>query len=50
VFIQQWDGKDWKSRFQIRSRLTRLLSACSEKAAAEDYLADKPEWKTQTCS
>ncbi len=48
VFIQQWDGKDWVKISDPIAPDTAVVRPLLE-AAAEKYLADKPEWKTQTC-
>ena len=48
VFIQQWNGSDWE-------RITDPIAPMSDvvgpmlKAAAEQYTADKPDWKVQSC-
>ncbi|MEE9334106.1 MAG: ABC transporter substrate-binding protein [Granulosicoccaceae bacterium] len=48
VFMQQWNGSDWE-------RITDLIEPMVEvtgpmlKKAAEDYVADKPDWKGQSC-
>ncbi|MEO1161629.1 MAG: ABC transporter substrate-binding protein, partial [Pseudomonadota bacterium] len=49
VFIQQWDGKDWVKISDPIAPDTAVVRPLLE-AAAEQYLSDKPEWKTQTCS
>jgi branched-chain amino acid transport system substrate-binding protein len=49
VFIQQWDGKDWKRVSDLIPPMTDAVRPLLEKAA-EDYLKDKPNWQTQSCS
>ena len=49
IYIQQWDGKAWNKvsdwiepmKDRVRPKLV---------AAAEKYVADKPDWQTQTCN
>jgi len=48
VFIQQWNGKDWEKISDPIAPDTAVVRPLLE-AAADKYLADKPEWKTQTC-
>jgi branched-chain amino acid transport system substrate-binding protein len=48
VFIQQWDGSDWKRVSDLIPPMTDAVRPLLEKAA-EDYLKDKPNWQTQTC-
>lgn len=48
VFIQQWDGKDWVKISDPIAPDTAVVRPLLE-AAADKYLSDKPEWKTQTC-
>ena len=48
VFIQQWDGKDWKRVSDPIPPMTDVVRPMLE-AAAEKYTADKPGWKAQTC-
>ena len=49
VFMQQWDGSDW-------TRITDPIAPMHDvvgpllAAAADAYVADKPEWQTQTCN
>ncbi len=48
IYIQQWDGKAWSKvsdwiepmKDRVRPKLV---------AAADKYVADKPDWQTQTC-
>jgi branched-chain amino acid transport system substrate-binding protein len=42
IFIQQWNGSDWE-------KITDVVRPMLE-ATAKAYVADKPEWKGQTCS
>jgi branched-chain amino acid transport system substrate-binding protein len=48
VFIQQWDGKDWKRVSDLIPPMNDVVRPLLEEAAAK-YIADKPGWKTQTC-
>ncbi len=48
IYMQQWDGKDWKRVSDMISPMTDIVRPMLEKAAAK-YIADKPGWKTQTC-
>lgn len=49
VYIQQWDGSNWKRHSDwiepMRDRVRPKLEA-----AAAEYLSDKPDWQTQTCN
>ncbi|MGI9412634.1 MAG: ABC transporter substrate-binding protein, partial [Hyphomicrobiales bacterium] len=49
IYIQQWDGKGWKS---VSDWLTPMVDRVRPKLekAAEEYLKDKPGWETQACS
>ncbi|MEM7300612.1 MAG: ABC transporter substrate-binding protein [Pseudomonadota bacterium] len=48
VFIQQWDGKNWKRISDPITPMTDVVRPLLEEAAAK-YVSDKPDWKTQTC-
>ncbi len=48
VFIQQWDGKDWKRVTDLIAPMTDVVGPLLEEAAAK-YVSDKPDWETQTC-
>ncbi len=48
VFIQQWDGKDWKQKSELIAPMTDIVGPLLQ-AAADKYTSDKPEWKGQTC-
>ena len=48
VFLQQWDGKDWKRVSDPIAPMNDIVRPLLEAAAAK-YIADKPGWKTQTC-
>jgi len=48
IFLQQWDGSDWKKTSDLIAPATELVRPLLLAAAAK-YVADKPEWKTQTC-
>ncbi|NNE22464.1 MAG: hypothetical protein HKN11_07615 [Rhizobiales bacterium] len=49
IYIQQWDGKAWKSASDwiepMRDRVRPKLEA-----AAAEYVKDKPDWQMQTCN
>jgi branched-chain amino acid transport system substrate-binding protein len=49
VFIQQWDGSDWKRISDPIAPMTDVVRPLLEEAA-EKYLEDKPNWQTQSCS
>ena len=49
IFIQQWNGNDWERVTDLIPPMTDAVRPLLEKAA-DDYVADKPEWKTQNCS
>jgi len=49
VFIQQWNGNDWERISDLIEPMVEVTGPMLEKAA-EDYVADKPDWKGQTCS
>lgn len=48
VFLQQWDGSDWKRVTDLIPPMTEEVQPLLEEAAAQ-YVADKPEWRTQEC-
>ena len=48
VFMQQWDGKDWKRVSDPIAPMTEVVRPMLV-AAAEKYVADKKDWVTQTC-
>ncbi len=48
IFLQQWNGSDWKKVSDQIAPMTDLVKPLL-KAAADKYTADKPDWKTQTC-
>ncbi len=48
IFLQQWDGENWKRTSDLIAPMTDIVRPLLE-AAATKYVADKPEWKTQTC-
>ncbi len=48
IFLQQWDGSNWvriSDEIQPMNDIVRPLL----EEAAEKYLADKPDWGTQSC-
>ena len=49
IFLQQWDGKDWKRVSGLIEPMTEIVGPLLDEAAAK-YISDKPEWKTQKCS
>ena len=48
VFIQQWNGSDWEKVSDPIEPMTDVVRPLLEDAAAK-YVADKPDWKGQTC-
>lgn len=48
IFMQQWDGKDWKRVSGLIEPMTDVVAPLLDEAAAK-YISDKPEWKTQKC-
>ncbi|MEM7188225.1 MAG: ABC transporter substrate-binding protein [Pseudomonadota bacterium] len=48
IFLQQWDGKDWKRVSDLVAPMEDVVQPLLD-AAAEKYLADKPDWQTQSC-
>lgn len=49
VFIQQWNGSAWERITDPIAPMSDVVGPLLQKAA-EDYISDKPGWKTQTCS
>ena len=49
VFFQQWNGTDWEKITDPITPMTDIVGPLL-KAAAEAYVSDKPEWKTQSCN
>ena len=49
VFIQQWDGSDWSKVSDLIPPMNDVVRPMLEKAA-EDYVADKPDWQSVSCS
>ena len=49
VFLQQWNGSDWERVTDLIPPMTDEVQPLLEKAA-NDYVADKPQWKTQDCA
>jgi branched-chain amino acid transport system substrate-binding protein len=49
VFMQQWNGSDWEKITDPIAPMSDIVRPLLE-AAADAYVADKPEWKTQTCN
>ena len=48
VFIQQWNGSDWERISDPIAPMSDVVGPLI-KEAAKKYVADKPDWKTQTC-
>ena len=48
IFLQQWDGENWKRTSDLIAPATDLVRPLLEAAAAK-YVSDKPEWKMNTC-
>ncbi len=48
VYLQRWTGSDWETGTDWITPMTDVVRPMLE-AAAADYLADKPDWQTQTC-
>lgn len=48
VFIQQWNGSDWERVSDLIAPMSDVVNPLLEEAA-DKYVADKPDWKTQTC-
>ncbi len=48
VFIQQWNGSDWERISDGIAPMTDVVKPLLEEAA-DKYVADKPDWKTQSC-
>ncbi len=49
VFIQQWNGSDWERISDPIAPMSDIVGPML-KEAAKKYVADKPDWKTQSCS
>jgi branched-chain amino acid transport system substrate-binding protein len=49
VFLMQWDGKDWSKITDPIAPMQDIVRPLLEQAA-DEYLKDKPNWQTQTCS
>ncbi|MBZ0215553.1 MAG: hypothetical protein K8F25_03285, partial [Fimbriimonadaceae bacterium] len=49
VYLQQWTGSEWKKASDWITPMSDVVRPMLE-AAAADYLADKPDWETQTCN
>ena len=49
MFVQRWDGKDWKKVSDWIEPMKDLVRPMLEEAAAK-YVADKKDWVTQKCS
>ena len=49
IFLQQWDGSDWKKTSDLIAPETSVVRPLLEAAAAK-YVSDKPEWVMKPCS
>ncbi len=49
VFMQQWNGSAWEKITDPISPMTDVVQPLLQ-AAADKFVADKPEWQTQTCN
>ncbi|MFT4727057.1 MAG: branched-chain amino acid transport system substrate-binding protein [Granulosicoccus sp.] len=49
IFIQQWTGSDWEKVTDLITPMTDIVRPMLEETALA-YVADKPDWKGQTCS
>ncbi|MGE4611454.1 MAG: ABC transporter substrate-binding protein [Paracoccaceae bacterium] len=49
IFMQQWDGSDWVKTTDLIEPMVDVVQPLLV-AAAEQYVADKPDWETQTCN
>jgi len=47
IFIQQWTGSGWKRVASVKPMYDVVWPMLE--AAADAYVKDKPDWKTQTC-
>ncbi len=48
IYIQQWDGKGWHKASDWIKPMVEKVRPKLEKAA-EEWVADKPDWKVGTC-
>ena len=48
VFLQQWNGSAWEKITDPITPMTDVVRPLLEEAAVK-YVADKPDWETQTC-
>lgn len=49
IFIQQWTGSDWEKITDLITPMTDIVRPMLEETA-QAYVADKPDWVSQTCS
>jgi len=49
VFIQQWNGSEFEKVTDLIPPMIDIVRPMLEEAAST-YVADKPDWQTQTCS
>lgn len=49
IFLQQWNGSDWERTSDLIAPQTDLVRPLLI-AAADKYVADKPEWQTKACN
>ena len=48
IFIHQWNGSDFERITDLIPPMTDIVRPMLEEAAAK-YIADKPDWQTQSC-
>ncbi len=48
IFVQQWDGKDWNRISDLIPPMTDVVRPLLEEAA-DKYVSEQTDWKTQTC-
>jgi len=48
IFIQEWDGSDWKRTSDLIAPMTDVVQPLLQ-AAADKYVAEQEGWKTQNC-
>ena len=48
IFLQQWNGSDWERVSDLISPMTEVVKPLLE-AAADSYVKEQADWKTQSC-
>ena len=48
IFIQEWDGADWKRTSDLIAPMTDVVQPLLQ-AAADKYVGEQEGWKTQSC-